>query len=324
MSNALINNYTMALKQWQDGTYRGTDEPANTTASTFYVMGHSLFTYDGGDTAVPTQWTRTGEWLGEFAANESYASIGGGDFGQLSSLNTAWTTRGTAPTAAGYSYPANTSPFWTSGSFADQNFTHFYFMASNFEQNSESPTGTYLTEALTMIDRLNAESSTAEMLMYIHWPEPNLSGTVVDPANLTAGEWTTYNAYTVDQTPGGYLRWHTDWYDAIVAARPAITVRAIPVGPIIADLLENEAYMSTLTYTDMYGDGSPHGSENCYLLSGLISFIAVYGTIPDLTSYTAPVGTSQLHTAITNNLQSIANYVDTRLTYYNNNGVGVY
>ena len=223
-----------------------------------FIFGHSLATFDDPEGAS-TQWTRMGEWLGEFASASGTDSTAGGKFGQLANFNSNWTTYG--PPTDGtetlsdiqYTYPANTQPFMPDGTFAGSDFDYVMIMASNFGWLDQSPTGDRLTEALALIDNIIGEEPDTTIVVYCHWPDVPLVasriGGIVDDENLTPAEAAGYWALTRDDTgTDGYLKWHIDWFDAITAARPNVNIQMIPVGPIIGDLLENESYLSTVTW----------------------------------------------------------------------------
>lgn len=296
-----------------------------------YVSGHSLFTHnDGtGSNAPATDWTRTGTWMGLFADHVSNDFSGGGNFGQIAQLNTDydsnWIGSPGLPTSEDiqYRYSSNTISFYppSSGNFAAQNFTHFFFMASNFEEIDDTPND-WLARTLTLLDRLNAGEPSAVFYFYIHWPLPNNAGggSFVDNTNLTASEWTTYRAYE----RGAFLTWHLSLLDLVRQARPGYNIRGIPVGPIVSDIVENESYFSTVVFTDLFGDSAPHGTESMYWLAGLITYIAVYKRAPDLTGFTNPAGATQVISEITSNYAALSTYCYNRLVHYHDNTLQVF
>lgn len=286
--------------------------------SHYYVAGHSLFTYDGGDAAPNTDYTRAGTWIGLFAAESSTQASGAAEFGQITTINTNWADNG-VPVGAQLAYSSNSYDPWPSGSFADQDFDQLIFMASNFEQETETPQS-YLPRVLTLIDNVRGEEPLVEAMMYVHWPESNLAGSFGDVLNLTSAEWATYNTYS----RGDYLDWHVAWFNEILAARPNLKLRVMPVYPVIADMLENLPVLSSVVWTDLMGDSSPHGTETMYLLCGLVSYICMYSQAPDLDNFSVPAGATQVIGEVANNLPAIVTYAADRLNYYNNNGIKVY
>lgn len=292
-----------------------------------YISGHSLFTHNDSNppNGPADDYTRTGTWMGLIAQEAGWGFSGGGNFGQIAALNADWDSNWSAspgPPASGdiqYDYSSNTTTFYPSGTFAGQDFTHFLFMASNFEQVSDTP-ASWVARTQTILDRMNGQEPNAECIFYLHWPLPDLAGNFVDDTDLTAGEFTTYKAYA----RGDYMDWHTEWFDLVKASRPSITMRMIPVGPVIFDLLDNESYMSTVTYADLFSDASPHGQQSVYFLAGIVMSIALHKALPDLSSFSVPVGATQVISEISSNLPAIAAYVQARLAYYSDQGMKVY
>ena len=126
---------------------------------------------------------------------------------------------------------------------------------------------------------------------------------------------------------GDWLDYQVRLQDAVIAQRPSSNFKHTPVGPVVMDLIE-ESYMSAFI-ADLTGsvllfeDDAPHGQVNAHFLYALVCFISDYRRTPDLMGFTPPVGVS-LHPDILANLNNIANFIATRLQYYNSNGVLVY
>jgi len=294
--------------------------PAPLTDSHYWVVGHSGFTYSGGDSAPATFWTTTGYWLGWLATESGNSSGGCGDFGQIPDFNSAWISRPGAPDDFDYDYVTNTyDPFPFGETFGEQDWQQVYFMPSNFEQATETPSFKYTGAATTMFDNIQSTGVNPTYYMYSFVPEPTIVGIPggpVDAADLTPSEAATFYSYCL----GGYLTWHMDWFDEIETDRPLMPMKYIPLPQIIADIVQNEPYMSTLVWTDLYADTAPHGTEGLYLLQAMICYRAVYRQNPTLGSSTLPAGATTVPTEISNNLTSLVSYIDQRLNYYNTNG----
>lgn len=288
------------------------------------IQGHSLFTHDDGTApnAPADDYTRAGNWMGLISDHVSNTFRAGGNFYQMDAYNTQWSSTWVGPPASGqiqYSFTSTGASFYPSGTFGGQGFTHFMMMTSNFEQQTDTP-AQWQARTLELIDNIIGEDSDIEMIGYIHWSLVSDAGSFVDNTDLTSGESTTYWAHQ----RGDYLTWHMDLYNAARVARPSVKMRFLPIGAILGDLIENESYMSTVVWTDIFGDSSPHGTQTCYLLAGLITWIALYRTTPDLTGFSIPVGATQVISEVSNNLNSIAAYVADRLAYYDQQGRHVY
>jgi hypothetical protein len=317
------------------GAYPNGDAPSGISAMQAYIFGHSLFTYDGGDTAPATAYTRTGTWMGSFAAHNSLDFNGQGDFGQITTLNTYWASRegayagdgqprldasaSASPDSPLYAYSTNTTPDWASGDWDAQSWTHVYTMPSNFEQNSVTPSA-YNARIQEQLDNFVPLLTNPTVVYYMHWQEGGVQPVPpVDATNMTSGEAQAYRDYT----RGDYLTWFIGSQDITIAANPSLNYVTVPVGPVWADLWENEPYMQGLNSGVFFGDQSPHGTETMYFLAALICYRAQYGINFDPTGYTAPVG-SIVNAAVLNNLPAIVNYMEQRLNFYNSNGVRVY
>ena len=288
----------------------GEDSAEGLNEISYFVFGHSLYTWDAQLEPGSTAQSSTGYWLGALSQDNGKQSGGVGQFGQLSYH--------ALPPIDNYRYSTDSFDPWPDGvgSFSAQNFSHVIMMPSNFEQTSRTPSD-YLGDASRIANFVSSNSPDSELIIYEHWPEPPLSGRVADGANLTRSEWATYNAYTV----GGYHDWFVEWQDLIAAAYPGLTVRMIPVGPIIAELFTSQSYLSDIEFGDLYADDAPHGSRTIYFLASLITYRAMYLENPDA-GYTPPSG--MVESAVVNNLPAIIDYIDSRLSVYNANGVRVY
>jgi len=233
---------------------------------------------------------------------------GTGQFGQLSYHS--------IPPVAQIGYSTNTFDPWPSGSFVETGFSHVLVMPSNFEQTYLSP-AEYMPDTSRVINYVMDNLPNTEVIIYEHWPEPPLSGSVANGANLTDSEWLNYRNYT----SGGYHEWFVEWQNEIIDDYPQTNVRMIPIGPVLADLISSEAYMSSVAYTDLYEDDAPHGSRTTYFLSALLLYRTLYLEWPS-TEYSPPSG--MIVSEVTENLAEIIDFMEQRLNFYNSNGVNVY
>ncbi|WP_111979507.1 cadherin-like domain-containing protein [Algibacillus agarilyticus] len=294
---------------------------APVASSNYFVFGHSLFTFDGGDLATPTLYTRAGNWLGMLALASGTKASGGGIFGQIPGHLAQ-----SANTGVGYAYECNSDIYWDPDmdgtSFEQQSFDDVIFMPSNYEEPSR-PVIDSLAPAAELVEFITENQPSADVFIYEHWPDSPLAIQSLgdDPISvINAAGFSEYNQYTA----GDYHEWFVDYQDQVNAATPNTSIRMIPVGPIIADLLENETYMSDVVFTDMYGDSAPHGMENTYLLAALITYRVMFEANPDLTQFVIPATAVQIIPEIAENLPEIVNFIEQRLAYYNEHGVNVY
>jgi hypothetical protein len=294
--------------------------------SIYNVFGHSLFTYVGGDDAVATAYTNAGDWLGLLAGVSGNESVGSYTFGQIENHNLLdWSNVNNVTVSGAYNI-GNTSVFGEG--FADKNFTHFYLMPSNFLEADmggppySSSVATTQAGLETLIDNINGYYAGAEKILYVHWPDGGFyineqQGETLNTLN-DRSRFTEYNEDVIQD----YLAWHVNLQNAINAN--GHNVRTIPVGPVIAWLFENESYLQSLNFTDVYGDSAPHGTENIYLLAALVVYQSIYQTNPDLENFTIPSAATQIRPEIANNLPAIVAAIEARLNFHNANGVNVW
>ncbi|MGH1486171.1 MAG: InlB B-repeat-containing protein [Cellvibrionaceae bacterium] len=294
------------------------------SSSRFHTFGHSLFTHrdfnENGSFFEWTDYTNVGNWLGELASASGFESVGSYTFGQIDMHNALdWSSADEVFINGDYDL-GNTSPH--SGGFANQSYTHFYLMPSNFLQeemgaapftNSVEFTRSGLETLIGNINRYYPES---EKVLYVHWPDAGFYTDANGDMNRT-----TFSNYNND-TIGDYLAWHIRLQDELNSN--GRVVKTIPVGPVIAWLFENEPYLQSVNFRDVYADTAPHGSENIYLLASLIVYRSTYQQNSDSASFSIPAGATQIIPEIADNLTAIINAIETRLEFHNNNGVDVY
>ncbi|QTD49094.1 cadherin-like domain-containing protein [Sulfidibacter corallicola] len=272
----------------------------------FYNFGHSLFNHGEQN---------TGYWLGALAAGSGTISAGNGQFGQLS-------YHGIPPTPQlGYATNAYEPwPEYPPVDFASRDYTHTLFMPSNFEQEVLTPED-YLTDTFRVLDYVEAQEPETEIILYMHWPEPSMIGLgVLNGNELGRADWTTLNNYT---RSGNYYDWHRDYQNLLQAARPAYRLRTIPVGPIIADIIETQPFMQDVSFADLYVDEAPHGSPTVYFLAGMICYRALFLQNPSL-DYQPP--RPDIIPAVADHYTELVLYIERRLDEYNamSNGLNVY
>ena len=311
------------------------DRPFGIDTVNSYVFGHSLYTYDGGDTAPNTDWTRVGTWLGLFAANNAKNYRGEGDFGQAINLNANWDTRAaqfagdgqpridSSPLSLdspGYAYTSNNIANWAEPTpWNGDGWSHMYTMADNFQQTFLTP-AQYEPRMQEQIDDITGEIPLVNMINYQHWPEMNQYPT--PPADLTNMSPTEAQYYR-DTCRGVWHDWFVSLQDLLIAANPTINYTMVPVGPVVMDLWEDEVYLQGINSGVFFGDQSPHGTETLYFLAAMVCYRHAFRENPDLTGFVAPVG-SNVNAAVLNNLPALITAIDARLEFYNNNGVRVY
>lgn len=277
------------------------------SGSEYYVFGHSLFT-NGGTVG---EYDNVGNWLNVLAGNSSNTASGAFTFGQIDvHLAHPWPN---VSTITG-TYEGNTRNPVPNELFPGNLFEHFYVMPSNFLSTemgqspfSNSPAAT-ATNLQSIIDDILVSYPSGDIILYCHWQD---AGPYAGQENMTRATFTTYN----NDCMGDYLDWFVDLQDLIVAS--GRNIRMFPVGPIIAWLLENESYLQSLDFNQLYADSAPHGLDTIYFLAALVVYRAIYRQNPVVSGLTYPVG-SVIRGEVTSNLSTIVTQIESRLTYYNN------
>lgn len=290
----------------------GTGENMPALASTAsYIFGHSLASrYNSPpDDTTATPWTVMFEWFGYLASRAGRQAGGSHSFGQIDTHNAQpWPE----PVSNG-SYAGGTFDPWPSGNFADQNFEHFYVMPSNYLEEEmgyapfSAPVAGTVASLSTLIDNIRASYPNADVVIYCHWPDagPYNSGNPLTPA--------IHQTYRGD-TKGDWLDWFIELQNTLVASgRP---VRMIPVGPIIATILD-QPFMANVTWAQLYDDNSPHGREPIYMLAAFICYRAIMRENPDVSNWAYPAGATQQLSEITDNLPAIVDLIQLELHKYN-------
>ncbi|EGG94837.1 hypothetical protein IMCC1989_2240 [gamma proteobacterium IMCC1989] len=292
----------------------GAPTPMNSVRQ--YTFNHSLWEHNSATNAV------TGYWIGELANAGGTTYAWNGQFGQLDyhtqgyydDLNMGPTPQLGSTNSADV-YPSENTHF------RNINIDNIIIMPPNFIQGASAAVAPIDIEyAQRVIDYVSDESESggqqSEAIVYIyeHWQEASTY-----PLNPT--QWVNYH----EVTQGSYHQWFVNYQNALVAARPNVDLRMIPVGPIIADILQNTSLAaSDFSFSDLYEDEAPHGEPNLYFLAGLITYQAMYGQVAS-NSYVPPISSvNGVSVLIANDFVALNNFVWQRLNYYNANGVRIW
>lgn len=281
-----------------------------------YTFNHSLWEHNSATNAV------TGYWIGELANAGGTTYAWNGQFGQLDYHTQGYydnLNMGPSPqlgsTNSADVYPSENTHF------RNINIDNIIIMPPNFIQGTSAAVAPIDIEyAQRVIDYVSDESESggqqSEAIVYIyeHWQEASTYP-------LNPAQWVNYH----EVTQGSYHQWFVNYQNALVATRPNIDFRMIPVGPIIADILQNTSlFASGLSFTDLYEDEAPHGEPNVYFLAGLIAYQAMYGQMVN-NNYLPPINSvNGVSPLIANDFVALNNFVWQRLHYYNANGVRIW
>ena len=237
-----------------------------------YIFGHSLINHssDTDETTVPY-------WMDAFADAAGYDYAMSGQFGQLEKH-----VRNLPPTASWPWRFDGVEQAWNHNteSFADANFDSVMITPANYIQNLDINDPIYtlprsaIDYTLDIIDYVAQQEPGIDVYLYENWPDMRraISDKVFPP---TDSELADYHELTLTE--------HAEWFDAyhaeLAAARPDVNIVTIPVGPIISQLL-TQTPLSGIPVTALYEDIAPHGTETLYFLASVITYSAMYGTLP--------------------------------------------
>ena len=276
-----------------------------------YVFGHSLFTHT---LFQANEFTTTGFSMGDLSRQSANFIVINQTFAQLRDQP--------LPPVFGSNFGFTSNQFqgWIDAGDAweDLDWDDVLIMASNFEQIEKTPSE-FADESEDVVDYIETNSPASRQIVYEHWAQPLQYGlTVFNTNELSPAEWDTYKE--LHRQGGAYHTWHLNYQDEIEANGVGRTIYMIPIGPIMMDALQTEAYLSSIEFADLMVDSAPHGNANAYFLAALVTYIAIFG---EPASDFAPLQLSFLNTAITNNLSSLIPFISSRLAFYGANGVNL-
>ncbi len=243
-----------------------------------YIFGHSLILHS------PT--ANVPIWLNALADEAGYSY---GMSGQYGFADTHATELPPDPNWGIEGVPA----IWNDGdgqSFADVQFNTVLFTEANFRQyfppTEPDPDGilpeSSVQSTTAVFDWVADAQPGVRYVLYENWPDMG-SFTDADFENgfPTSAELQAYHAFT----QGEFHQWWLDYHDGMMAARPDLDIRMIPVGPVLAGLsttLQLETPVEAL-----YEDNAPHGRPTLYYLAGLVTYMGLYSSLPP-PSYVPP------------------------------------
>ncbi len=292
-----------------------------------YIFGHSLIQHaprldlpeDERNEATPE--TSVPYWMHQLVdANEnghSYALTG--QYGFL-------TGHSDLPPRAHWNYhrERNEPYTWTdwNSSFADADFTDVTITPANFiqhigpDENYQSARFAHTTpldETLKIIDWVNEQEPGIKVYIYENWgnlgTRPDVDRTApIEEVNQVQ----LHNYHEFVQTE--FHDWWVEYFALLRDARPDYDIEMIPVGPIMAKLLNDDRFgLNTISANELYEDVAPHGRPTVYFIASLINYMAMY-------DQKAPMHIDipeTIHPLITSNYPDIVDYIWSELQSHN-------
>ncbi len=237
-----------------------------------YIFGHSLINHVSDTPATVVPW-----WMDAFAeasGDNSYAFSG--QWGGLQNhddlpLRPQWGLNGVEDA-------------WdpdAGESLADADFTHFTITALNFVQYQgpdqaywNEPNTTPISATLDIIDHVIGQEPDATILIYENWPDMARFVASFPPTRAEFDTWCDY-------LRGEFNDWWVTYESALSDARPDVDIRLVPVGPMLADMLQSpDLGLADIPLTDLFVDDAPHGTASLYFLASIVQYTALYGELP--------------------------------------------
>lgn len=276
-----------------------------------FVFGHSLVDHRPPLIPTPSDETTVPHWLHLLAEAAGHTVAVSGKYGFLPQhIN--------LPPFSQWGYDIVTSA-WESDTepFSAADFSTTIITPGNFIQY-QPPTEPYFNEpnltpisaTETIFDWVEDQEAGMKFLVYENWPD--MGGFLSSGFPPSPDEYADYHNYT----RGEFHDWWLTYQDSLLATRSEYQVRMVPVGPIMADLLES-SLTDQVAITDWYEDDAPHGRANLYFLAAMITYSAIYAE-PVPAAYQPP---SIIHQQIRNNYAAIASTIwDELLAFNDENG----
>lgn len=246
----------------------GTPAPPLDAEVRNYIFGHSLILHS--DTANVPRWL------------QALATEAGHAYGMSGQYGFADTHASNLPPFAQWGV-SGVDSIWSDDSgvpFEDVDVDTVLFTEANFRQHYPAdvidPDGflqeSTVTSTLAVFDWVARHEPGVRFILYENWPDMgNYTAADFETTSPSPQELQAYNAYT----RGDFHSWWIAYRDAMQNARPAMTVHLIPVGSIMADVLEQE--LSDIPSQALYEDNAPHGTSTLYYIAGLITYMGIYG-----------------------------------------------
>lgn len=236
-----------------------------------FIFGHSLLDHRPPAIPTPSNETTVPHWLYLLSEEAGYDLAAGGQYGFLPQ-------HADLPPIAQWGYDI-VPGVWDSDleTFAEADINTILITAGNFMQ-WQGPAEAYPTDpgvspfsaTLDILDWVQDQGDAPRYYVYENWPDmaPYLqNGFPPNEAELSA---------YADYTNGAYHDWWIEYHDLILAERPELEVRMIPVGPILEKIIDILWGNTEVPILELYEDDAPHGRPSIYFLAALTTWMAIH------------------------------------------------
>lgn len=281
---------------------------AQDTSKTF-IFGHSLIDHRPPAIATPSNETTVPHWIFLLAQEAGYPYAAGGQYGFLPQ-------HANVPPISQWGYDI-VPGVWESDTepFSEADIDQILITAGNFMQwqdpslpyPGEPVTLTPISATLSVVDWVNQQEDSLQIYIYENWPDmaPYLTGGNFPPTGADLDDYYSYTA-------GDFHDWWIAYHDSVLAARPDVKVRMIPVGPIFAQLFQSTPY-DQIPATELYEDDAPHGRASLYFVASLVTYMAMFQEKAPAT-FSVP---SIVHPVIQNNYTTLVDTIWDALLAFN-------
>lgn len=271
-----------------------------------FIFGHSLIVHDPPINPTPSNETTVPHWMAILAqeAGKTYAAAG--KYGFLPQHRIL-------PPISQWGFDTVT-PAWDDNQydFDSANFNNVLITAANFAQwqgpniNYHNDTVSPLSCTREISDWVKNQEPNCKIYIYENWPD--MAGYLTNGFPPNATEWNNYNTY-LNST---FHDWWIEYHDSLLLQRPQDSIRMIPVGPILSNILTQAPY-NQIPVANLYEDDAPHGRPTIYFLAGLVTYMATYQEIAPL-NYQVP---NTVDSVVRANYNAIVNIIWTDLLNFN-------
>lgn len=234
-----------------------------------FIFGHSLIHHEIQVNPTPSQETSVPHWFHFLAAQANHSYQVSGQYGFLPQ-------HANLPPIAqwGFDFVAGA---WDSDNepFSQADFTNILITPGNFVQ-WQGPSINYPNESVSPLSATESifnwctqEEDSLTFYIYENWPD--MGGYLSNGFPPSNTEWDNYNTYLL----GDFHDWFLEYHDLLDAQLPNATIKMIPVGPAISNLLAQAPY-DQIAISTLYEDDAPHGRPTIYFLSALLTYMAMY------------------------------------------------
>lgn len=278
-----------------------------------YTFAHSLIDHRPPLIATPSDETTIAHWIHDISQSSGRAFAVTGQFGQLGNHVDA------LPPNSNFGYdrvPGSWDDSQTT--FTNSKLNTIVLTVANFIQwmppsspDPSDPMGRSIVENTeTLFDWTSTEIPNMRYYIYGNWPEMDLQN-AYPPTLPLQREIDEFHEITIGTT-GGFAAWWTEYQDLILASRPQLNTRLIPVGMVISKILR-DVIPNQIPFDELYEDSAPHGRANVYFLAGMITYMALFEeNIP--ANY---IPSTIVSPVIRDNLDDIRNFAWQELSSFN-------